>query len=77
MALDLKEGNWVECQGMSFVFAKIEQTFVDSFEGNFFFRKLDGKTYVSLGLNRFSINMINRKLTDQKLLEELEEQLCQ
>ena len=76
MALDLKKGDWVECQGMFSFFAKIKQIFVDSFEGNFFFKKLDGKTYVYLGINRFSIKMIDRKLTDQKLLEELEALLC-
>jgi hypothetical protein len=73
MVLDLKENDWVECEGCFCLLAKVRKILVDSFEGNVFFRHLDAKSYSYLGVQTFRKEIINRKINDVKFLKELEE----
>lgn len=71
---DLKEGDWIECQGMFSLIAKVTRVFSDSFDGEFFFQHLDGKNYTYLGNCRYHKKIIARKLNGAKR-KELEEMI--
>ena len=70
---EIKEGDWVECEGGFCLLSKIEKVFRDSFKGSFFIKSIDGNNYISLGSFYWKRERISCKISNKAILKELEE----